>query len=199
MIGENAGGTCRHLLFVSFFLEAPRGLRRVSARRPTREPGRRAAHGLSMMPAYESSRCGAGRRSVVRHQARRGNWRSHGDRLTPERASRAPRPPTPGHRPLREPHQCSTKCSLAAHTRRPRPCAPASPSGWLPLRRAWASGRSPALVYFSMRWVMWSATALGSSSQGMWPAPSMSRSSPRGSRPRVRFHVCVEPTGSRVP
>ena len=43
------------------------------------------------MPAYESSRCGASLRSVARHQARRGNWRSHGDRLTPERASRAPR------------------------------------------------------------------------------------------------------------
>ena len=77
--------------FCLLFLEAPRGLRRVSARRPTRELQWRAAHAVSTMPAYESSRCGAGLRSVARHQARRGNWRSHGDRLTPERASRAPR------------------------------------------------------------------------------------------------------------
>jgi hypothetical protein len=78
MIGEKAGEGAA-ISFLSPFLEAPRGLRRVSARRPTRELGRRAAHAVSMTPAYESSPRGAGLRSVARHQARRGNWRSHGD------------------------------------------------------------------------------------------------------------------------
>jgi hypothetical protein len=98
--------------FGVLFLEAPRGLvDRVSARRPTPKLRWRAARAVSRRRQYESSVvapvCGVS----PRHQARRGNWRSHGDRLTPERASRAPRPRTPGHRP---PRACR-----ARRTRRP--------------------------------------------------------------------------------
>jgi hypothetical protein len=74
--------------FCLLFLEAPRGLGSVSARRPTRELQRRAAHAVSTMPAYESSRCGAGLRSVARHQARRGKLAFYGDQLRSERLAR---------------------------------------------------------------------------------------------------------------
>ena len=98
MIGEKAGPNVPPSPFCLLFLEAPRGLGRVSARRPTRELRWRAARAVSMTPAYESSRCGAGLRSVARHQARRGIGVLMATGYFGASVSRAATR-TPGHRP----------------------------------------------------------------------------------------------------
>ena len=76
--------------FCLLFLEAPRGLVASprDGRRANSDGARRA---VSMTPAYESSRCGAGRRSVASPSGAAWHCRSRGDHLAPERASRAPR------------------------------------------------------------------------------------------------------------
>jgi hypothetical protein len=65
-----------------------------------------------------------------RHEERRGNWRSHRDRLTPERASRAPRHVrlviVLSERPTNSPETTVSTGSTSAPVDPPHPCAPLS-------------------------------------------------------------------------
>ena len=134
--------------FCLLVLEAPRGLRRVSARRPTRDLRWRAAHTVSMTPANESSRCGAGLRSVrppsgeawqLAFSSRPVNSGASVSRA----ASR-----TPGHRPLR--------ASRTPRRRRPHPGASERGGLWGRATRRWRActerRKDPVCdVFFSVR------------------------------------------------
>ncbi len=107
-------------------LEGRSGLRATADARVSMARGARGVHDAGVR--VES----LWRRSAECRLAIRGgvaNWRSRGDRLTPERASRAPRPRTPGHRPQRLPESSASDALVPATKAAARGCGHGAATG----------------------------------------------------------------------